>query len=63
MSTDLTRQHEPVAHLRFEGNSWDVTCADLDVGDLSSDAHISQQFARHLDVPPSKLANYVVDRS
>ena len=53
----------PELHIRYEGSSYDATLADLDVGDLSTDAHIRQQAARHLNVPASKLANFSIDRN
>lgn len=52
----------PVLHIRFEGRSFDIPVADLDVGALSSDAEIKQALARYLDVPEAKFRDYVVDR-
>ena len=51
-----------VLHIRFEGRSFDVPLADLDVGTLSSDDQIKQALADYLSVPAAKFRDYVVDR-
>lgn len=53
---------ERVVHVRFEGQSWSVPFAMLDVGSRSSDQEIRQALARYLDIPMRKLAPYVVER-
>lgn len=53
----------PEVHIRFEGRSYDTSFADLDIGDLSSDAEVREKVAAHLEAPPAKLANYEVDRN
>ena len=62
----MARNHymtdEAVAHVRFAGRSFDVPLATLDVGRASSDGDVKRAVAGHLEVPPSRLADYVVDR-
>lgn len=53
----------PELHIRYEGNSYDATLADLDIGDLSTDAHVRQMAARHLNVPAAKLSAFAIDRN
>lgn len=50
-------------HIRYEGNSYDLELNDLDLGDLSSDQQIKQAVATYFDTPPTKLDNFVVDRT
>ena len=52
----------PVLHIRFNGRSFDIPLADLDVGSLSSDADVKRMLAAYLDVPAVKFHDYVVDR-
>ncbi len=52
----------PTVHIRFEGRSFDIPVADLDIGALSSDSQIKQALARYLDVAETKFRDYVVDR-
>ena len=52
----------PVLHIRFEGRSFDIPLADLDVGVMSADADVKGALARYLDVAEAKLRDYVVDR-
>lgn len=59
MTTQLINQ----VHIRYDGLSYDVTFGDLDIGDLSTDAEIRQSVARHLEAPPSKLANFSIERN
>ncbi len=51
----------PRLHVRFEGRSWDIPCADLDIGPLSSDDQVRAALAQYLDVPVGKLRLYVVE--
>ncbi len=51
----------PWLHVRFEGHSWDIPCADLDIGSLSSDDQVRAALARYLDVPAGKLRAYIVE--
>jgi len=52
----------PTLHIRFEGRSFDVPLADLDIGTMSSDADVKRALAGYLNVPQAKFADYVVDR-
>ncbi|NOX53129.1 MAG: hypothetical protein GXP27_01550 [Planctomycetes bacterium] len=54
--------YQPVLHIRFEGESFDVPLAELDVGPISSDQAVKRAVAVYLDVPVSKFEHYVVDR-
>ena len=49
-------------HVRFEGRSFDVPLADLDVGTASSDREVKQRLAGYLDVREATLRHYVIDR-
>lgn len=50
-------------HIRYEGNSYDTTFDDLDIGAMSTDAEVRQAVARHLEAPPAKLANFSLDKN
>ena len=52
----------PVLHIRFEGRSFDIPLADLDVGTMSSDADVKNSLAAYLNVPVEKFRDYTVDR-
>jgi hypothetical protein len=51
-----------VLHIRFEGRSFDVPSADLDLTISASDADIKRSLARYLDIAEVKFRDYVVDR-
>jgi hypothetical protein len=51
-----------VLHIRFEGRSFDIPLSDLDVGAVSTDADVKRALAEYLEIAPSKLRDYVVDR-
>ena len=53
---------EAVIHVQFNGRSFDVSLASLDVGSRLSDSDIKRNLARHLEVNVSRLEDYVVDR-
>lgn len=59
---ELILQNAPRLHVRFEGRSWDVLLADLELGGLSSDSDIRQATARHFDVPAGKFNAYLIER-
>lgn len=52
----------PLLHIRFDGRSFDVPLADLDVGPTSSDADVKRALSGYLNVSEAKLRDYVVDR-
>jgi len=60
--TELISRQDRRVHVRFEGRSWDIALALLDIGDLSADNEVRAALARYLDVPATKLAPYVVER-
>ena len=54
--------HVAVAHVRFNGRSFDIPLADLDLSIMSDDVQVKRQLARRLNVHEAKLDAYVVDR-
>ena len=61
--TDLIARREHWVHVRFEGQSWDIDWAVLDIGEASTDGEVrAPAVAGYLDVPVAKLAPYVVER-
>lgn len=52
----------PILHIRFDGRSFDIPLADLDVGPVSSDVEVKRALAEYLDVSEAKLRSFVVDR-
>jgi hypothetical protein len=51
-----------VIHIRYDGRSFDLPQAELDVGAMSSDADVKRSVARRLAVPEAGFRDYVVDR-
>jgi hypothetical protein len=51
-----------MVHVRFEGRSYEFTETQLEVGAHMSDAALRERVARHLEVSPSRLVDYVVER-
>ena len=49
-------------HVCFEGRSLDLDVRTLRLTEPHSDADLKRHLARHLDVRPERLENYVVDR-
>ncbi len=60
--TEIIPQTAPWLHVRYEGRSWDLPLADLDLGPLSADDEVRAAVAGYLDVPVYKLRVYVVER-
>jgi hypothetical protein len=52
----------PVVHVRFGGRSFDVPLADLGLRVGDDDGDVKRSLAARLDVHPSRLMDYVVDR-
>lgn len=50
-------------HVRYDGQSFDMTTEELDVGDLSPDTDIRNAVARHLGAPNTKLNGFAIDRN
>ncbi len=53
----------PFLHLRYDGQSYDVSLEDLDIGDLSTDEQIKASVAQHMQVPVTKMDNYRVEKA
>jgi hypothetical protein len=51
-----------LVHVRFAGRSTDVPVVNLDVGAGAGDLEVKRALAGWLDVHPSRLSDYVVDR-
>jgi hypothetical protein len=49
-------------HVRYDGRSADIPLADLDIGNISSDAEIKQAVAKYLEVSAQTLRHYTIDR-
>ncbi len=61
MTADVI-QNVPWLHIRFEGRSYDLPLADLDLGPLSTDEDVRTALAGYLGVPDRALKNYVIER-
>jgi metallophosphoesterase superfamily enzyme len=59
---EMTKVNDAVVHVRFAGRSFDVSLRALDVSVGSHDGDVKEALARHLEVHPSRLRDYVVDR-
>ena len=62
MVEQMNLRVEPMVHVRFEGQSWDIACGILGVNDRSTDRNVRRALARYLDVPLRKLEPYVIER-
>ena len=62
MVNEMIQHEEQMVHVRFEGQSWDIACAILDVGAMSSDRDVRRALAHYFEVPVRKFAPYVVER-
>lgn len=51
-----------VLHIRFDGRSFDIPLADIDVGTMSNDGDVKVALAAYLNVPVEKFRDYTVDR-
>jgi hypothetical protein len=60
---DTNTMTAPQIHIRYEGQSLDISLNDLDVGVLSNDEQIRTAVATHLNVPLTKLRNFAIDRN
>jgi hypothetical protein len=56
------RNGAPVLHVRFDGRSRDIPLRDLDLGPGAGNEAVKRAVARFLEVPESRLRDYVVDR-
>lgn len=53
----------PQVHIRYEGQSIDVSFDDLDVGNLSNDQQIKAALATYLNAPVTKLNEFMINRA
>jgi hypothetical protein len=53
----------PQIHVRYDGRSYDLPLAELDIGDRSTDEQVRTAVADHLGVPVGKLRAFTVDRN
>lgn len=60
--TELIPYQNRQVRVRFEGRSWAISLALLDLGEMSADVEVRAALARYLEVPAAKLAPYVVER-
>lgn len=61
MAADVI-QNIPWLHIRFEGRSYDLPLADLDLGALSSDEDVRRALVGYLNIPAGALKHYVIER-
>lgn len=59
---DLIQPDEARLHIRFEGQSWDILCRDLDISPLSTDDQVRRALANYFDVALAKFRVYVIER-
>jgi hypothetical protein len=50
-------------HVRFGGESFDFNGSHIDVGEMSTDTQVKSAVATQLNVEPTKLSNFYVDRT
>lgn len=50
-------------HIRYNGTSHDIDFAEVDLGDISSDADIRAAAARYLEQPVEKLNGFQIDKN
>lgn len=53
---------QTMVHVRFDGRSWTVPAAAINISTLSSDAEVKRAVAAYLDIMPAQLDLYVVER-
>jgi len=58
----FAQHYRPALHVRYNGRSFDITLAQLDVGPLSSDREVKHALAEYFNVPMTNFRYYVVDR-
>ncbi len=61
MAADVI-QNIPWLHIRFEGRSYDLPLADLDLGPLSTDDDVRRALVGYLNVPDGAFKHYVIER-
>ncbi len=55
--------HRPaIAHIRFEGRSFDLPLAELGIAEGAADREVKRAIANHLEISEERLRDYVLDR-
>jgi hypothetical protein len=54
--------HSAIAHIRFDGRSFDIPLVELGLTDAAGEKEIRRAIARHLEVPEERLRDYILDR-
>jgi hypothetical protein len=62
MAKQINQQLAAVVHVRFNGRSFDVPIAQLDLAAGFSDEQIKRTLAQYLEVPTPRLDDYTIDR-
>jgi hypothetical protein len=52
----------PIAHIRFEGRSFDLPLTELGLSEMAGNDDLKLAAARYLQVSAKRLRDYVVDR-
>lgn len=52
----------PTLHIRFNGHSFDVPIADLEISERSSEVEIKHALSRYLGVGVDRFRDYRIDR-
>jgi hypothetical protein len=60
---DNETQLENMLHIRFDGRSYDIPLAELEIGDNSTEAQIRNAATNWLGIPEQKLRAFAVDRN
>ena len=55
--------HQSQVHIRFEGRSWRVAARDIHLRAGADSEEVKRAVAGYLDVDPTRLAEYVVERT
>ena len=53
---------ELVMHVRFDGKSFDIPLAVLDIGNGSNNRQVKAALAGYLDIAETRFNHYVVER-
>lgn len=62
MAGEMTIEQTRI-HIRYDGESRDLTASELDLGDASTDQEIRTALAGYFGVPVTKLNQYAIDRA
>lgn len=59
---EMILSNNALLHVRFDGRSWDMPLNSLTLDAKANDVEIRAALARHLDIAPTKLQFYVIER-